>query len=92
MAPRRRFSPRDEVYLKSTSFEVYMIGGIVFLAFFTATFLLSLRINAEWMIWPGAVVAAAAGGLTLLALMRREHKRKLAELEAEQASEEQSAQ
>ena len=82
MAERHRFSPRDEIYLSSTSFEVYMVAGLVFLSIFTATFVTSIKIHHEWMLWPGSFVAVVAAYATLKRLERREHIRKLAEVEA----------
>lgn len=83
MAPqRRRFSPRDEIYLSSTSFEVYMVTGLVFLFIFTASFITSIKIHFEWMLWPGSFVAVVAAYATLRWLETRERVRKLAEIEA----------
>ncbi|NNJ13037.1 hypothetical protein EKD04_022180 [Chloroflexales bacterium ZM16-3] len=82
MAQRPRFSPRDEVYLASTSFEVYMVTGLVFLFIFTATFITSIKIHFEWLIWPGSFVAVVAAYATLKILERREQARKLAEIRA----------
>jgi hypothetical protein len=82
MAQQRRLSPRDEVYLTSTSFEVYMITGLVFLFIFTASFITSIRIHFEWLIWPGSLVSVIAAYATLKILERREQTRKLAEIEA----------
>jgi len=85
MAANRRFSPRDELYLKSTSFEVYMAAGAVFLALFTAGFLLGVKLHFAWLVWPGSFVAVLAAYFVLKTLERREQARKLAELEAEAA-------
>jgi hypothetical protein len=82
MARQRRFSPRDEIYLTSTSFEVYMVTGLVFVFLFTAAFIISIRIHYEWLLWPGSFVAVVAAYITLKLLERREHIRKLAEIEA----------
>lgn len=82
MAQERRFSPRDEIYLSSTSFEVYMVTGLVFLFLFTASFLFSVKIDFEWLIWPGSFVAVVAAYVTLKVLERREYTRKLAEVKA----------
>ncbi|NTW03085.1 MAG: hypothetical protein HGA19_17700 [Oscillochloris sp.] len=82
MAQQRRFSPRDEVYLTSTSFEVYMVTGLVFLFIFTVTFITSIKIHFEWLIWPGSFVAVVAAYITLKLLERREYANKLAEVEA----------
>lgn len=82
MAQPRRFSPRDEIYLSSTSFEVYMITGLVFLFLFTAAFFFSIQIDFEWLIWPGSFVAVIVAYTTLKVLERREQIRKLAEVEA----------
>ncbi|GAB4447092.1 MAG: hypothetical protein OHK0015_50900 [Chloroflexi bacterium OHK40] len=83
---RPRFSPRDEVYLKSTGFEVYMAAGAVFIGVFTAIFIFSIKISFAWLVWPGLFVAVLAGYVVLNRLERREYARKLAELQAEQAS------
>jgi hypothetical protein len=83
MAPQQRhFSPRDAIYLSSTSFEVYMITGLVFLFIFTAAFITSIKIHFEWMLWPGSFVAVIAAYATLKWLERREYIHKLAEVEA----------
>ncbi|MEI7644146.1 MAG: hypothetical protein WCJ55_07680 [Chloroflexales bacterium] len=82
MAQQHRFSPRDEIYLSSTSFEVYMVTGLVFLFIFTVTFVTSIKIHYEWILWPGSFVAVIAAYSTLKWLERREHMRKLAEVEA----------
>lgn len=85
MAQRQqRFSPRDEVYLSSTGFEVYMGAGAVFLVVLTAVFIYSIKVHFEWLVWPGMFVAVLAGYVTLKWLERREYRRKLADLEAEQ--------
>lgn len=91
MAAQRRFSPRDEIYLTSTGFEVYMAAGAVFLLIFTAIFIFSIKVHFAWLIWPGSFVAVLGGYLTLKIGERREYKRKLAELEAEQAQRERTA-
>ncbi|MEI7769862.1 MAG: hypothetical protein WCI67_07740 [Chloroflexales bacterium] len=83
MAQQRRLSPRDEIYLTSTSFEVYMITGLVFLFIFTASFITSIKIHYEWILWPGSFIAVTAAYATLKWLERREHIRKLAEIEAD---------
>ncbi|MEF3275327.1 MAG: hypothetical protein K6356_13190 [Chloroflexus sp.] len=86
MARQQRFSPRDEVYLASTSFEVYMIAGGVFIGLFGLLFAISIKINMAWLVWPALVVSVIAGAITLYRLEKRERKRKLAELEAEYAA------
>jgi hypothetical protein len=83
MAQRRTFSPRDEVYLSSTSFEVYMIVGVVFAAIVTAGFLIGVYNQMAWLMWPAIGVAALLGFALLRYLARREWNHKLAELEAE---------
>lgn len=82
---QRRFSPRDEIYLSSTGFEVYMGAGMVFLLIFSAIFIYSIKISFEWLVWPGLFLGVLGGYLTLKLLERREYAKKLAELEAEQA-------
>lgn len=81
---QRQFSTRDQVYLDSTGFEVYMGAGVVFLLIFTAIFIFSLKINFAWLVWPGLFAGVLGGYLVLKVLERRELKRKLAEIEAEQ--------
>jgi cobalamin biosynthesis protein CobD/CbiB len=84
MAQRqRRISARDQVYLQSTGFEVYMGAGAVFVLVLTAFFVYSIKIHFEWLIWPGMFVAVVAGYITLKWLERRELARKLAEIEAD---------
>lgn len=80
---QQKFSPRDEVYLTSTSFEVYMATGAVFLFFFATAFLISIKTDFVWGIWPGSFVAVIAAYLTLYLLSKREHRNKLRELETE---------
>ncbi|WP_129631609.1 hypothetical protein [Candidatus Oscillochloris fontis] len=82
MIQERRISARDQIYLTSTSFEVYMITGLVFLFVFTASFFFSIQIHFEWLIWPGSFVAVVLAYITLKMLERREYMRKLAEIEA----------
>lgn len=85
MAQRRqRFSTRDEVYLNSPGFETYMGAGAIFLLVFTGIFIYSIKSHLELLVWPGLVVAIAAGFVALRWLERREFTRKLAQLEAEQ--------
>ncbi len=86
MARQQRFSPRDEVYLTSTSFEVYMIAGGVFIALFGILFAISVKISFAWLVWPALFVSILAGYITLNRLEKRERQRKLAELEAEYAA------
>ncbi|NJM08934.1 hypothetical protein HC891_26160 [Candidatus Gracilibacteria bacterium] len=83
MAQRRTFSPRDEVYLSSTSFEVYMIVGVVFAFVVTAGFLIGVFNQMAWLMWPAIGVGALVGMVVLRYLSQREWKRKLAELESE---------
>ncbi len=78
-------SPRDELYLKSTSFEVYIITGLVFLFGFTASFILSVISHREVLLWPGALVSVIVAAIVLRVLARREYHAKLRELEAEEA-------
>ena len=86
MAQRRqRFSTRDEVYLNSPGFEIYMGAGAVFLLVFTGIFIYSIKSHLELLVWPGLVVAIAAGFVTLRWLERREFARKLAKLEVERS-------
>jgi hypothetical protein len=80
---QQRYSPRDEVYLISTSFEVYMAAGAVFILLFTAGFLAGHFLNFAWLVWPGLFVAILSGYLVLKRLEQREQARKRNELEKE---------
>lgn len=84
---QRQLSPRDRIYLESTGFEVYMGAGGVFILVFSAIFIYSIKTDFEWLVWPGMFVAVVAGYITLKVLERRELRRKLAEIEAEQQAE-----
>lgn len=84
---QRQLSPRDRIYLESTGFEVYMGAGGVFLLVFTVIFIYSIKAHFEWLVWPGLFLGVVAGYITLKVLERRELKRKLAEIEAEQQEE-----
>ncbi len=83
MAREQRYSPRDEVYLSSTSFEVYVAAGIVFVILFTAGFLAGHLLNYAWLVWPGSFVAILGGYLVINRLEKREQARKRAELDKE---------
>jgi hypothetical protein len=80
---QQRYSPRDEVYLISTSFEVYMAAGAVFVILFTTGFLVGHLLNFAWLVWPGAFIAILGGYLVLKRLEQREQASKRAELEKE---------
>lgn len=85
MAQQVRRSPRDEIYLKSTSFEVYMVSGLVFVGGFTLAFVLSVLTHHELWLWPGMVAAIIVAAVVHARLVRREQHNKLLELEAEEA-------
>ncbi|MCG8346660.1 MAG: hypothetical protein MI924_02630 [Chloroflexales bacterium] len=80
---QRPFSPRDLRYLNSTGFEVYMASGAVFVLGFTASFIFSVVVNYEWLLWPGTFVTVLASYVVLKIMERREYRAKLNELEAE---------
>lgn len=80
---RPSFSPRDEVYLKSTSFEVYIVTGLVFLFIFTGAFVMTVVWGMEALIWPAGVVAAMLAFAVLKLLAHREYRAKLNELTVE---------
>ena len=86
----RTYSVRDTIYLKSTSFEVFMISGGIFVALFSLAFLIGNGIGAAWLIWPGIVGAALIALPIHLKLAQREYRAKLAELNAEYRAQEQS--
>jgi hypothetical protein len=79
---QRRLSRRDEVYLSSPGFEPYMGSGAVFVAIFTAVFIVSIKIGFAWLVWPGLLLAVLGGYGVLVWLQRREYAHKLAEIEA----------
>lgn len=79
---RQQRSNRDQVYLDSPGFEPYMAAGVVFVAVFTAVFILSIKISFAWLVWPGLLLGVLAGYAVLRWLQRREYARKLAEVEA----------
>jgi hypothetical protein len=85
MARQQTFSPRDEVYLKSTGFEVYMGSGAAFLAILTTIFIISIKVHFAWLFWPGMFLAAVVAYIVLKVLERREYRAKLQELESEYA-------
>lgn len=85
MAQQTR-SPRDEMYLRSTSFEVYMMSGLVFLGGVTLAFVVGVYSDFEVLLWPGMVVSFAVATLVHLALTRREYRAKLREIEAEEVA------
>ena len=90
MAERQRtLSVRDEIYLQSTSLEVYMGAGAAFLLVFTAIFIFSIKAHGlEWLVWPGFPAGAVAGYITMKWLERRELVRQRAEVEADPRTDE----
>jgi hypothetical protein len=79
----RALSSRDSIYLKSTSFEVFMISGGVFIAVISLFFLVGISWSAAWLIWPGMIAGFLAALPVHLLLARREYRLKLAELNRE---------
>lgn len=77
-------SARDERYINSTSFEVYMIVGAVFLVGFTAAFILSVATHHEMWVWPGSILSVILAYATLSVLSRRERLAKIREVDGEQ--------
>lgn len=78
-----QFSGRDQRYLNSTRFEVYLIVGLVFTLGFTGSFILSVVYHVEPLLWPGALLSIVASYFVLRFLKRREYQEKLQELEAD---------
>lgn len=72
---------RDEYYIKSTSFEVYMIAGLVFVLGFSLSFVLSVLAHAEPWLWPGSLVSIVAAFVVLRVLSRREREAKIREVD-----------
>ena len=80
MLPPNR-SARDHRYLNCTSFEVYIIAGLVFLFGFTLTFIVSVAYHIEPMLWPGSVLTIILAYVVFDILKRRERRAKLREIE-----------
>lgn len=74
---------RDQYYINSTGFEVYMVGGLVFVAGFSLSFILGVLVDAEWLVWPGSAVAIVATYIVLRILTRRERAAKIREVDGE---------
>lgn len=74
---------RDEYYIRSTSFEVYMITGLIWLFGFTLAFILSVALHAEVMLWPGALLSVLLAAAVLRVLSRRERLAKIREVDGE---------
>lgn len=77
----RQRTSRDEYYINSTSFEVYMIGGVVFLGLFTLAFVASVVFHMEPLVWPGMFIAIGAAYGSLNWLSRRERAAKIREVD-----------
>lgn len=82
-----RFNARDERYLHSTRFEVYLIVGSVFALGFTAAMIVSIFFHAEPWVWPGALLSVVLSVVLFQVLKKREYHEKLRELEADYARE-----
>lgn len=78
---QRQLSGRERYYVNSTSFEVYMIVGLVWLVLFSLAFILSVALNMEVWLWPGALLSVVIAAGVLFVLSRRERAAKLRELD-----------
>jgi hypothetical protein len=76
-------SARDERYINSTSFEVYMVAGFIWLMVFSGIFVLSVVMHHEMWIWPGGLLSIIAGAVVLNILSRRERRAKIREVDEE---------
>lgn len=74
-------SARDERYIKSTSFEVYMVAGFVWLMVFSGIFILSVVLHREMWVWPGGLLSIIVGAVVLNVLSRRERRAKIREVD-----------
>jgi positive regulator of sigma E activity len=83
MAQPRQRSAKDEYYINATSFEVYMIVGLVFLFGFTLAFIAGVLLHMEVIVWPGGLVAAGIGYWLLRVLSKRERAAKIREVDGE---------
>jgi hypothetical protein len=81
-SPKR--TARDEYYINSTSFEVYMIVGAVFVIGFTLTFMLSVVYHVEPWIWPGSALWMILAAVLLRVLSKRERQAKIREVDGEE--------
>jgi hypothetical protein len=77
------YSGRDQYYINSTSFEVYMIVGTIFVLGFTMAFIGSVLMHMEVLLWPGALVSAGLAYWVLRVLSRRERLAKMREIDNE---------
>jgi hypothetical protein len=80
--PKR--TARDEYYINSTSFEVYMIVGAAFLIGFTLIFVLSVVFHFEPWIWPGGALSMIGAAVLLRVLSTRERLAKIREVDGEE--------
>ncbi len=76
-------TPRDEYYINATSFEVYMIAGLVFVFGFTLAFMLGVIFHVEVIVWPGALVAMGLTYAVIRFLGNRERARKIREVDGQ---------
>ena len=80
---KTRRTPRDQVYIDSTSFEVYMIVGTIFVLGFTAVFALTVLLHVEPLIWPGSLLVIGLCYFVLTVLQKREQAAKIREVDGE---------
>jgi hypothetical protein len=74
---------RDQYYIDSTSFEVYMITGLVWLTITTISFVLSVVTHHEPWAWPGGILAVIVAAVVLRVLSQRERRAKIREVDGE---------
>lgn len=76
-------TPRDEYYIRSTSFEVYMVVGLVFVFGFTLSFMLGVLLHMEPIVWPGSLFSIILSAVLLRVLAARERRNKIREVDGE---------
>ncbi len=76
-------SARDQLYIESTSFEVYMVVGTIFVLGFSAIFILTVLTHTEPLLWPGSVLLVGLCYFVLTLLARNEKAAKIREVDGE---------
>lgn len=74
---------RDQRYIESTSFEVYMVVGTVFVLGFSAIFILTVLTHTEPLLWPGSALLVGLCYFVLTLLERNERVAKIREVDGE---------
>lgn len=76
-------TPRDQYYIDSTSFEVYLIVGAIFVVGFSLIFIATVVAHTEVLLWPASLVLIGICAAILNVLIRRERACKIREVDGE---------